>query len=47
MARGFGPCTQCGGSTADISETELPAGKEVVYKCDLCGWEVKVFEDKE
>jgi DNA-directed RNA polymerase subunit RPC12/RpoP len=46
MARGFGRCAQCGGSTADISETELPAGKEVVYKCDMCGWEVKVFEDK-
>lgn len=46
MAKGYGRCPDCDRSTTVESETEQPAGTEVVYKCDYCTWKVKVFEDK-
>lgn len=45
MAKGFGPCPDCGRSTVAESEIEYPAGTEVVYRCDYCSWKAKVFED--
>lgn len=46
MAKGQ-KCRQCGGTTSmnAKTQTDYPAGTEVVYECPSCKSQEKVFED--